>query len=147
MDDRRVLERTHEDLQNDVAVIASEFLGGFQKVLEIEDCARYRAPFVLEGGAIHVDGQGTCITTEECLLDPNRNPTLTRSQIEDRLRAYLNVEVVIWLGRGVYRDETDADYRTNALAQVIERRTVSSTDRLSLAMGPGGGRNARQIRR
>ena len=78
-----------------------------QKVLEIEDCARYRAPFVLEGGAIHVDGQGTCITTEECLLDPNRNPTLTRSQIEDRLRAYLNVEVVIWLGRGVYRDETD----------------------------------------
>ena len=54
-----------------------------QKVLEIEDCARYRAPFVLEGGAIHVDGQGTCLTTEECLLDPNRNPTLTRSQIED----------------------------------------------------------------
>jgi agmatine deiminase len=76
-------------------------------VLEVEDCARYRAPFVLEGGAIHVDGQGTCLTTEECLLDPNRNPTLTRSQIEDRLRAYLNVEVVIWLGRGVYRDETD----------------------------------------
>jgi agmatine deiminase len=78
-----------------------------QKVLEIEDCARYRAPFVLEGGAIHVDGQGTCITTEECLLDKNRNPALTRSQIEDRLRAYLNVEVVVWLGRGVYRDETD----------------------------------------
>jgi agmatine deiminase len=78
-----------------------------QKVLEIEDCARYRAPFVLEGGAIHVDGQGTCITTEECLLNPNRNPTLTRSQIEDRLRAYLGVETVIWLGRGVYQDETD----------------------------------------
>jgi agmatine deiminase len=78
-----------------------------QKVLEVEDAGRYRAPFVLEGGAIHVDGQGTCITTEECLLNPNRNPTLSRTQIEDRLRAYLNVETVIWLGRGVYRDETD----------------------------------------
>jgi agmatine deiminase len=78
-----------------------------QKVLEIEDADRYRAPFVLEGGAIHVDGQGTCITTEECLLNPNRNPSLTRAQIEDRLRAYLDVETVIWLGRGVYHDETD----------------------------------------
>ena len=45
-----------------------------QKVLEIEGRDRYRAPFVLEGGAIHVDGQGTLITTEECLLNPNRNP-------------------------------------------------------------------------
>ena len=45
-----------------------------QKVLEIEGNERYRAPVILEGGAIHVDGQGTLITTEECLLDPNRNP-------------------------------------------------------------------------
>ena len=49
-----------------------------QKVLEIEGRDRYRAPFVLEGGAIHVDGQGTLITTEECLLNRNRNPGLTR---------------------------------------------------------------------
>ena len=47
-----------------------------QKVLEIEGRDRYRAPFVLEGGAIHVDGQGTLITTEECLLNRNRNPQL-----------------------------------------------------------------------
>ncbi len=45
-----------------------------QKVLEIEGADRYRTSFVLEGGAIHVDGQGTCLTTEECLLNPNRNP-------------------------------------------------------------------------
>jgi agmatine deiminase len=78
-----------------------------QKVLEIEGRDRYRAPFVLEGGAIHVDGQGTLITTEECLLNPNRNPGLSRAEIERLLRRYLNVEVVIWLGKGVHLDETD----------------------------------------
>ena len=71
-----------------------------QKVLEIEGADRYRTSFVLEGGAIHVDGQGTCLTTEECLLNPNRNPGLTRADIEDTLRRYLGVSTVIWLGRG-----------------------------------------------
>src|SRR3984885_2570771 len=60
----------------------------------------------LEGGAIHVDGQGTCLTTEECLLNPNRNPGFTRSDIEEQLRRYLGVSTVIWLGQGVYLDET-----------------------------------------
>ena len=78
-----------------------------QKVLEVEGCDRYRAPFVLEGGAIHVDGQGTLLTTEECLLNPNRNPGLTREEIEAELRRYLAVETIVWLGRGVYLDETD----------------------------------------
>jgi agmatine deiminase len=78
-----------------------------QKVLEVEGAARYRAPFVLEGGAIHVDGQGTCLTTEECLLNPNRNPHLTRAQVEENLRRYLGVTQIIWLNRGVYLDETD----------------------------------------
>jgi agmatine deiminase len=77
-----------------------------QKVLEIEGADRYRTPFVLEGGAIHVDGQGTCLTTEECLLNPNRNPQLGRSEIEEQLRRYLGVTTVIWLGKGVYLDET-----------------------------------------
>jgi agmatine deiminase len=76
-------------------------------VLEHERAARYRAPFVLEGGAIHVDGRGTLLTTEECLLNPNRNPGLDRTAIEDRLRRYLGVRKIIWLGRGVYNDETD----------------------------------------
>ena len=77
-----------------------------QKVLEIEGADRYWTPFVLEGGAIHVDGQGTCLTTEECLLNPNRNPGLSRAEIEDMLRRYLGVTTVIWLDRGVYLDET-----------------------------------------
>jgi agmatine deiminase len=77
-----------------------------QKVLEIEGDDRYRTPFVLEGGAIHVDGQGTCLTTEECLLNPNRNPDLGRADIEEVLRRYLGVSTVIWLGAGVYLDET-----------------------------------------
>jgi len=77
------------------------------KVLEIERRERYRAPFVLEGGAIHVDGQGTLLTTEECLLNPNRNPTLRRGQIESLLERYLGVRTIVWLGRGVFNDETD----------------------------------------
>jgi agmatine deiminase len=76
-------------------------------VLEIESKPRYRAPFILEGGAIHVDGQGTLLTTEECLLNPNRNPSLRRGQIESLLERYLGVREVIWLGRGVFNDETD----------------------------------------
>ena len=78
-----------------------------RKVLEIEGCDRYRAPFVLEGGGIHVDGEGTLITTEECLLNPNRNPHLDKGQIEILLHEYLGVTSVIWLGRGVVDDETN----------------------------------------
>jgi agmatine deiminase len=77
------------------------------KVLETEGADRYRAPFVLEGGSIHVDGEGTVLTTEECLLNPNRNPELSREQIETGLRDYLGIEKTIWLGAGVFNDETD----------------------------------------
>jgi agmatine deiminase len=77
------------------------------KVLEIEGAERYRAPIVLEGGSIHVDGEGTVMATEECLLNPNRNPELTREQIERVLFDHLGAEQMIWLGRGVYNDETD----------------------------------------
>ncbi len=78
-----------------------------RKVLEIEGRDRYRAPFVLEGGAIHVDGEGTLITTEECLLNPNRNPHLDTGQLEIMLHEYLGISSVIWLGKGVIDDETD----------------------------------------
>jgi agmatine deiminase len=77
-----------------------------QKVLEIEGVDRYIAPMVLEGGSIHVDGEGTCITTEECLLSPGRNPDLTKDEIEAYLKDYLNVEKVLWIPRGVFNDET-----------------------------------------
>jgi agmatine deiminase len=77
------------------------------KVLEVEAADRYRAPIVLEGGSIHVDGEGTVLSTEECLLNPNRNPGLSREQVEQALLDYLGARKVIWLGRGVYNDETD----------------------------------------
>ncbi len=78
-----------------------------RKVAEMEGVERYAAPLVLEGGSIHVDGQGTAITTEECLLSPGRNPQLGRDEIERHLRDYLNVDTVIWLARGIDPDETN----------------------------------------
>jgi agmatine deiminase len=78
-----------------------------RKVLEIEGAERYRAPIVLEGGSIHVDGEGTVLTTEECLLNANRNAELSREQIERALLEHVGAERVIWLGRGVFDDETD----------------------------------------
>ena len=77
-----------------------------QKVLELAGCERYQAPFINEGGAIHVDGQGTVLVTEQCLLDRNRNPSLSREQIEKLLKRYLGASCVIWLGEGVIEDET-----------------------------------------
>ena len=77
-----------------------------QKVLEIEGAERYRTPFVLEGGAIHVDGAGTCLTTEECLLNPNRNGTTSKTEVEKMLQRFLGVTTVLWLDKGVYLDET-----------------------------------------
>ncbi len=77
------------------------------KVLEIEACDLYRAPLINEGGAIHVDGEGTALVTEECLLNVNRNPLLSRERVEGYLRDCLGVSKVIWLGKGVFNDETD----------------------------------------
>jgi agmatine deiminase len=80
--------------------------GVAQKVLEMERIERYKAPVVLEGGSIHVDGQGTCISTQECLLSPGRNPGLDQDEIDNYLKEYLSVEKVLWIPRGVYNDET-----------------------------------------
>jgi len=77
-----------------------------QKVMEIERIDRYKVPLIMEGGSIHVDGDGTLITTEECLLNPNRNPKLTKEEIERYLADYLNVQKIIWLKRGIVKDET-----------------------------------------
>jgi Peptidylarginine deiminase and related enzymes len=68
---------------------------------------RFDAPLVMEGGSLHVDGEGTLLTTEECLLNPNRNPELTREQIETELKKYLNIQKVVWLKKGLDGDETD----------------------------------------
>ena len=78
-----------------------------QKVAEIERVDRYKAPMILEGGAITVDGQGTLITTEECLLSPGRNPEMSREDMESHLSDYLGIDKVIWLPRGMDPEETN----------------------------------------
>lgn len=77
------------------------------KLLQCIDIPYFDAPIVMEGGSIHVDGEGTLLTTEECLLNKNRNPNLSRHEIEDTLKKYLNIEKIIWLKKGLYRDDTD----------------------------------------
>jgi len=67
----------------------------------------FEADLILEGGSIDVNGQGTLLTTEECLLNPNRNPHLKRKQIEQYLKDFLNVKKIIWLGKGIEGDDTD----------------------------------------
>jgi agmatine deiminase len=93
--------------------------------------------FVLEGGSIDVNGRGTLITTEECLLDANiqvRNPGLTREEIETALKEYLGVTRVLWLGRGIAGDDTHGHVddlcrfvnpTTVVLAQEENRRDVN----------------------
>ena len=76
-------------------------------VLERLGVRRIAAPFVLEGGAIHVDGEGTVLTTEQCLLHPNRNPELGKAQIEALLLEHLGAQQVIWLPQGIADDDTD----------------------------------------
>lgn len=79
-----------------------------QKVCEIEGVDTYRTPgFVLEGGSIHTDGEGTLLTTEMCLLSEGRNPHMSRSEIEEQLRQYLGIEKVIWIKDGIDPDETN----------------------------------------
>ena len=79
-----------------------------QKVCEIEYVDTYKThDFVLEGGSIHVDGEGTLITTEMCLLSEGRNPDMSREEIEEKLKEYLNLEKIIWLGDGIDPDETN----------------------------------------
>ncbi len=68
---------------------------------------RFEPGMVLEGGSIDVDGEGTLLTTEACLLNPNRNPSLSRVAIETRLRDTLGVERILWLGDGIAGDDTD----------------------------------------
>jgi agmatine deiminase len=85
---------------------------------------RYEAPFVLEGGSFFVDGEGTLITTEQCLLHPNRNPTMSREEIEQGLRDYLGVETIIWLGLG-HSTDRDTDGHIDGIASYVAPAIVA----------------------
>jgi agmatine deiminase len=81
------------------------------------------APIVLEGGSVLGDGEGTLLTTEQCLLNPNRNPSLTREQIEDTLRSFLAVSRILWLGQGLVEDR-DTDGHIDLIAAFHGREQV-----------------------
>lgn len=78
-----------------------------RRLAALAEVPRFDPGIVLEGGSIDVDGQGTVLTTEQCLLHPNRNPTLTRADLDGYLRDYLGVSQVIWLSEGIEGDDTD----------------------------------------
>ena len=79
-----------------------------RKLCDLFDVDMYdMSGFVLEGGSIHTDGEGTLITTEACLLSRGRNPALTKAEIEEKLAECLGITKVIWLKNGIFRDETD----------------------------------------
>ena len=77
---------------------------------------------VMEGGSIEVNGRGTLLTTESCLLNPNRNPGLTREQIEGYLRNYLGVTKILWLGDGIEGGDTDG--HVDDLTRFVDESSV-----------------------
>ena len=82
----------------------------------------YDGGMILEGGSIDVNGAGALLTTESCLLNENRNPGMTRDQIEQRMRDYLGVRDIFWLARGTEGDDTDG--HIDNLARFVDERTV-----------------------
>jgi len=94
------------------------------RLLEHLGIERFGSPMVLEGGSIAVDGTGRLVTTEQCLLSPNRNPLLSREEIEAELSAHLGVEQVVWLGRGLVEDADTDGHVDNVCAFLAPRRAL-----------------------
>src|SRR6266508_3219641 len=92
------------------------------RVAKILDVPVFYPGMILEGGAIDVNGAGALLTTESCLLNKNRNPNLSREEIEQRLRDYLGVRDILWLGDGIAGDDTDG--HIDDLARFISESTV-----------------------
>jgi agmatine deiminase len=92
------------------------------RVAEMLKLPVYYPGMILEGGSIDANGAGALLTSEGCLLNPNRNPTLSREQIEERLRDYLGVTDILWLGEGIEGDDTDG--HVDDLARFVNERTI-----------------------
>lgn len=89
---------------------------------------RFANDMVLEGGSLDVNGEGLLLTSEQCLLNPNRNPQLSRAEIEQNLRDFLGVETILWLGEGIVGDDTDGHidditrfFRADGIVTCVER--------------------------
>jgi agmatine deiminase len=91
-------------------------------VAQLRGLPLFEPGIVMEGGSIEVNGQGTLLTTEACLLNPNRNPQLSKTQIEQYLKDYLGVSNILWLGDGIVGDDTDG--HVDDLARFVNPTTV-----------------------
>src|SRR5437899_4907206 len=92
------------------------------RVAEILRLPVFYPRMILEGGSIDVNGSGALLTTESCLLNKNRNPNLSREEIEQRLRDYFGIRDILWLGDGIAGDDTDG--HIDDLARFVSERTV-----------------------
>ncbi len=104
----------YEELKRDSAIPAQ-----LESLLGVP---RFVPGIVMEGGAIDVNGAGAVLTTEQCLLNPNRNPQLERKEIEQYLKDYLGVEQVLWLGEGIVGDDTDG--HVDDIARFVASDTI-----------------------
>ena len=90
-------------------------------MIEKSSATYFKSHMVLEGGSIHVDGAGTLITTEQCLLNKNRNPDLSKEEIEDNIKKYLNIKKIIWLKHGT---DEGTDGHIDNIACFVDRSKV-----------------------
>lgn len=93
-----------------------------QRLENLLKVPRFEPGIVMEGGSIEVNGAGCVLTTEQCLLNPNRNPHLSKTEIEQYLKDYLGVEKVLWLGEGIVGDDTDG--HIDDVARFVEAETI-----------------------
>ncbi|MGE0173325.1 MAG: agmatine deiminase family protein [Oligoflexales bacterium] len=84
------------------------------RIAEKSPGPHFQFPWVLEGGSVELDGEGLCLTTRQCLLNPNRNPSMDQEHIEEGLREGLGAEKILWLGDGLKNDHTDGHIDTIA---------------------------------
>ena len=93
-----------------------------ERIAVIEQLPLVSTGMVLEGGSIDVNGKGLVLTTEACLLNANRNPLMSREEIEQRLARYLGIQKVLWLGEGIKGDDTDG--HVDDMARFVNETTV-----------------------
>lgn len=104
----------YADLATDTGVV--------DRIPYLKNFKRTDIPIVLEGGSIDMNGLGTCLTTEQCLLNKNRNPKLSKKQIEDQIKKYLGVTKIIWLKEGIEGDDTDG--HVDDITRFVAPRTI-----------------------
>ncbi|HAM71671.1 MAG TPA: agmatine deiminase [Verrucomicrobiales bacterium] len=93
-----------------------------QRVAELRKLPLFSPAMILEGGSIEVNGTGTLMTTEACLLNPNRNPKLSQSEISQFLKDFLGISKILWLGEGIVGDDTDG--HIDDLARFVSPQTI-----------------------